>query len=482
MDLSVLIKSGLFVGGAVVVVAAVLLGVWLFIHSTSRKTAPIALLLIGFCLESVFGTKQPYVQLGLQIYPNDAISLFVLLSALAGLLYRPLPVNRGAFLLWLAFGVTIILSFVVGLGEYGKYAGTEVRPFFYLWVAGLYCCTADFDEAELRRIGRWCVWAAYAFVAIAAIYFVGVEAGVVNRKEIFGDAEGTVFRPVGSHAVFFVAAVALGQTMAWLRGTGTRRSGWHAAALLAFVTILQHRSVWVAAAAGLLCVMALERKHLPRRFPLMLGFALVVTLSTAVAAWFGALDDLGRRLVQSTLSMGDSQGTFAARVDGWERLLETWTGASTQVVVFGFPFGHGYTRMYNGQLIEFAPHNFYLDLILRVGIVGAVLFMAATLVAIFGTLRAKVESEFGYLLNRGLAVGLIASLVYNIAYPSYYIVGAATGVALALVIAQRRRPAVATEPVTPLKPVRPQPPVVRTGRLPVVHTRGAARRGGWTDA
>lgn len=433
-----ILTSGVFAIGAVIVATVVTGFVWLFIRSTAWKTVPIALLLIGFCLESVF-VKQPYVQLGLQIYPTDVISLFVLLSVLGGFFQRPLPVHESPFLLWLAFGATIILSFVVGLGEYGRYAGTEVRPFFYLWVAGLYGCAADFDEAELRRIGRWCVWTAYAFVGIAIYYWLAVEIGFVDRKALFGDEEGAVFRPVGSHAVFFVATVALVQTMAWLRGTHARRSGWHAAILLGFVTILQHRSVWIAALAGLLCVLILERRHLPRRFPMLLGFVGLVSLLVAGAASFGYLDDLTDRMVKSAVSMTDSQGTFAARVDGWVRLLESWTDASNKVLVFGFPFGRGYTRMYNGQLIEFAPHNFYIDLILRVGIVGAILFLIPTCIAIVQSFRARSASEFEYLLMRGLAVGLAASLVYYVAYPSYYILGAATGIALAQLIRLRRR-------------------------------------------
>lgn len=434
----VILNSGMFAVGAIVVAAVVAGFVWLFIRSTSWKTVPVACLLIGFCLESIF-VKQPYVQLGLQIYPNDVISLFVLLSVIGGFFLRPLPIYESPFLLWLAFGATIILSFIIGLGEYGRYAGTEVRPFFYLWAAGLYGCTADFDESELRRIGRWCVWTAYAFIGIAIYYWLAVETGFVDRRALFGDEGGAVFRPVGSHAVFFVATVALVQTMAWLRGTHARQSGWHAAILLAFVTILQHRSVWIAALAGLLCVLILERRHLPKRFPMLLAFVGLVTLLVAVAASFGYLDDLTDRMVKSAVSMTDSQGTFAARVDGWVRLLESWTDASNKVLVFGFPFGRGYTRMYNGQLIEFAPHNFYIDLILRVGIVGAVLFLIPTCIAIVQSFRARSTSEFEYLLMRGLAVGLAASLVYYIAYPSYYILGAATGIALAQLIRLRRR-------------------------------------------
>lgn len=440
MDTSVfaIVGTGAAALAALAVIAAVALTVWLFIRSTARKALPVAWLLIGFCLEAIF-VKQPYIQLGLQIYPNDVISLYVLLSMLAGFFYRPVPVHNSPFLLWLGLGVTIIMSFAVGLVEYGRYAGTEMRPFFYTWVAGMYCCTADLDESDLKRIGRWCIWTCYAVIAIAMYHLIRVELGLADRILDFGLEPDAVFRPVGSHYAFFISAVVMVLTMAWLRGTGTKRTGWHAAILLAFVVVLQHRSVWIATVVGLLCVAAVESRHLPRRFPLLLGFVLVVTLGVSIAASLGYLDELGRRLMQSTVSMTDSGGTFAARVDGWVRLVESWVEGGTRVLMFGFPFGHGYTRMYKGQLIEFAPHNYYLDLALRVGLVGLVLFLVPTVIAIVHAFRTKVASEFEYLLARGMAVALLASLVYYIVYPSYYLPGAATGVMLAHIIQQRRQ-------------------------------------------
>ena len=60
--------------------------VWFTIKSSSTKLVPAALLLIGFCLEIYF-IKQPFIQIGLQIYPQDAISLFVLLATLVELAY-----------------------------------------------------------------------------------------------------------------------------------------------------------------------------------------------------------------------------------------------------------------------------------------------------------------------------------------------------------------------------------------------------------
>lgn len=452
---------GAFVVAAAVVFVLVALLTWLFMQSTGRKTIPLACLLLGLCLELLL-VNQPYLQIGLQIYPNDVISLFVLLSTLAGCFYRPLPIYRGAFLVWLGLGGTIILSFIVGLAEYGRYAGTEVRPFFYIWVAGLYCCLADFDEADLRRIGRWCLWTAYAIVGIALYLWAVVQVGWISRAELFGDEVNVVFRPIGSHGVFFVATVAMVQTMAWLRGSGTARSGWHAAALLAFVLILQHRSVWIATLAGLGLVMVLERRHLPRRFPLLLAFVLLATLGVSIAVWLGHFDELGRQLVQSTVSMTDSGGTFAARIDGWIRLLESWAEGSLRVLMFGFPFGKGYVRYYNGQLIEFSPHNFYLDLLLRVGVVGLLLFLLATLMAIVFSWRSPVTSEADYLIKRGLAVGLVASLFYYVAYHSWYILGAATGIALAMMM---RPPKAALKVMAKADGIGSEPQ--RSGPLPV---------------
>ena len=424
--------------GAVPVALVTALAFWLFIKGTAAKLAPVALLLIGFVVEVFFVNRQPYVQIGLQIYPNDLVSMAVFLATLIGFAYRPLPIHASPFLLWLGFGLTIIASFVIGLNKYGRYAGTEVRPFFYVWVAGLYCSANEFDEAELRRIARWCLWTAYAVMAIALYYFIGVTAGLVNRQEVFLEAETATLRPVAAHAVLFTACVGLVQMTMWLRGTGTRLAGLHAAAFMAFTVVLQHRSVWVSAAVGVLAVAVLERRYLPRRFGLLLGFALAIVLVVAGVGATGALDDLARRLTESTLSMMDSGGTFAARIDGWVRLLEQWLAAPPQTLLFGFPFGSGYTRMYNGVIIEFAPHNYFIDLLLRVGIVGTLLFLVPTVMAMVHGLTVKATSEFDYLLSRGLGVSLLVALFFCIAYPSNYSVSAATGLALAHLMRTQR--------------------------------------------
>ena len=441
MDLTQLVVFAV----AAVAATAVVVGLsWGFLRSTEDRTLPVLLLLAGFCAEAIF-VKQPYVQIGLQIYPNDVISLFVVMAAAVGFVRRAAPITDRLFLLWMAFGGVIMYSFLLGLMEYGKAAGTEVRQFFYLWAAGLLGVTAGYTEPELRKIGRWCTIAAYAALGIAGYFWVGLETGFLSPAEVMDFAAGgRAFRPIGAQYAFFIGAVALAHTIAWLRSEQKTRSGWHATSMLLFVTILQHRSVWIAMASGLICVAWLERRYLPRRFPLLLGFVLIFGSVIVVAAWLGYLDPLMAQMVESTVSMADSGGTFSARVDGWERLLDEWND-SIRTVLLGFPFGHGYSRLYRGQLIDFVAHNHYIDLALRVGFVGVVFFLAPTTIAVIGCLRAKTDNEFEYVMMRGLAVTLIAAFVYYVAYPSFYLLGGATGIALAQLIRRReaalRRPA-----------------------------------------
>jgi hypothetical protein len=424
---------------ASVLVVLVCATLWLFSRLAVAQLAPIAMILLGFCVDMFFPVKQPYLQMGLQIYPNDVISLLLLMAATLSFALRPVPVYEPAYLSWLGFGLVIIGSFLVGLQEHGRYAGTEVRPFIFLWAAGLYCAAVQFSEADFKRMASWCVWMAYAVIAIAIYYWVAVRTGFVDRQEVFEEPDTQLFRPVKAGAALFMASVGLVQTLAWLRRSGTRWAGLHAAVALAFVVIIQHRSVWVPTAIGLATVFWLERRRLPERFGILLTFGLVVTLGLAMAAAFGALDDLGWRIQESAEEMGRADGTFAARVDGWIRLTESWLAASPAVWLFGFPFGQGFTRMHYGQLVSWDPHNFYLHLVLRVGIVGAILFLLPTFGVIVHGLSARCTSESEYLRIRGLAVVLLVTMIYCTVYQSNAMAGAATGIAIAEFIRRRQQ-------------------------------------------
>lgn len=437
--------------------------VWFFIVSSDRRTLCIAYLVLAFLFE-IFMHKQPYVSLGLQLYLNDVISLILVSAILLGWLSRPLPFKQGALLVWLALGAVIMTSFGLGLGSYGKAAGTEVREYFYYWAAGLYCCTANFDEAQIRRIARWLVWGAYGLIGIALYRWIGVALGFVPASLLKDVGVTSDFRVLPSSAAFCLCAAGLLQTMAWLRRTGSRWSGWHAVIFTAFVLILQHRSVWVAHGVAVLYLFAQERRHLPSRFPLLLGASLFAGMALSIAAMFGVLDGLFDALRESATSVTKSQSSVTDRVFGWESLVADWSNSSIGTLLLGYPFGHGWRRVIDGRIIEFSPHNFYVDLLLRVGVVGLALMLLATLMAMVHGLRAKTESEHEYLLLRGLGLVLLAALFYYVPYSGNYLHGAITGLALAQMIRLRQRNHVpAPQPGGAWRGAAARKPMVRGG-------------------
>jgi hypothetical protein len=407
-----------------------MMSMWLLRTSTTRGTLCVALLLVSVVLENAL-VQPPALDVGIQIYALDVIALLMIGTLLASFMFRQLAVRGLPTVLWLALGLLMLLSFADGVRIYGKTAGVDVRPNIYFWIAGLYCCLVEFDERDLRQMARWCVWTAYALVGIAVYRWIGWLIGFVPLSEIAEVGAGNEFRALPSGAAFCLAAVGLVQFMAWLRGSGTRFSGLHALVFTAVVVVLQHRSVWLAAGVGYLFVLVQQHDHMPRRLLWLIGLLFAGGMGTAIATQTGMLDRLAASLWESTISIADPNSTTTDRVFGWEALMSDWIESPLGTILFGYPYGTSYRRVVNRVVVEYSPHNFFVQLLLRVGVVGTVLFIAAMLMGMLHALWAKVDSEFEHLLLRGTGVVMLASLVYYVPYQAFYVHGAVTGLALA---------------------------------------------------
>ena len=425
---------------AIAVLGLTVLGVlgllWLLRTRVNRRTLCVALLLIGFLLD-VLLVEPPSIQLGLQIYSIDVVALLMAVTVLASFLFRQLPIRGLPTLLWLTLGLVMLMSFAVGTEMYGKTAGVDARPNIYFWIAGLYCCVIAFDEQDIKQMARWCVWTAYALMGIAIYRWLGFLTGIIPLKDIVEVGAGNEFRALHANQAFCIAAVGLVQLMAWIRGTGTRWSGLHALVLAVLVVVLQHRSVWVSYAAGFALVLVLEQRNIPKRLPWLIGLTLVAGISVGIATEMRLLDRLFASLWESVISVADPRSTATDRVFGWEALMSDWIDSSPGTILFGYPYGASYSRVVDRVVEEYSPHNFYVQLLLRVGLVGTFLFIAATLMAMLHSLRAKTESEFEHLSMRGMGLTLFASMVYYVPYQGFYMHGAITGLALAQIVRYR---------------------------------------------
>ena len=414
-------------GGTVLVALG---SIWLLRTSANRSTLCVGLLLASLLLETAL-VEPPALDVGMQIYLLDVIALVMVATLITSFVFRQLAIRGLPTVLWLAFGLLMVVSFVEGVQLYGKTAGVDVRPNIYFWIAGLYCCLVEFTERDVRQMARWCVWTAYGLVGIAAYRWVGWLVGFVPLSAIAEVGAGNEFRALPSGAAFCVAAVGLLQFMAWMRGSGSRFSGLHALVFAVVVVVLQHRSVWMAAAVGYLFVLVPQRGHMPSRMLWLIGLFFVVGLGVAIATQMGVLDRLAASLWESTISIADPKSTTTDRVFGWEALLSDWIESPLGTILFGYPYGTSYRRVVDRIVVEYSPHNFFVQLLLRVGLVGTLLFTAAMLMTMVHALSAKVESEFEHLLLRGTGLVMLASLVYYVPYQAFYVHGAVTGMAMA---------------------------------------------------
>lgn len=412
-----------------------LLAIWTVVAASQRPLWGAWALALGFLVETWF-IIAPQVQLGIRVSSTDLVAL-LLLGGLAGRIFSGgLPFDRALFLGWLAVGLLMFASLGLGLMQFGTRAGVEVRENFYFWVAALYFASYRYTPDDLRRLGRVLRVAAWGVVAIAIYRWVGLEAGFVSRAIFLVAGASSEFRAVGSQPALVVAMAGMLYMARWLEAA-RGRDGMLAAVLLAFVVVFQHRSVWLASIAMLAALLWLRRERLPRVLPWLVGGGLVSGGLIAAALALGHLDPLASALQTSVVSVTAKSGTHTARIDGWVALLGDWMHYPIREAIMGKPYGSGFDRYVEGRLNTFSPHNFYVELLLRVGLTGLLVWLAVLLALLWSAGKGRMAHLDRAGMDLALAV-MLGWMVFYVAYQGSYIHGAGYGVATALAMAWRR--------------------------------------------
>lgn len=183
----------------------------------------------------------------------------------------------------------------------------------------------------------------------------------------------------------------------------------------AFVLLAQNRSVWIALVAGivgfvLICVG-------PAR---MNAIAMVAgTVTAFVAVDFFLLND---QLLNQLVDEINNRSTYNDRTSGWSYLVEESIKAGSWTVLTGEGTGSGWLRPGPVGAVDYQPHNWYVLVYLRTGLLG---------IAVLGlTLIALLAKFLIYRMPTQLAV-LLALGVYGWAYGFSWYLGVFTGYLLA---------------------------------------------------
>ena len=269
-------------------------------------------------------------------------------------------------------------------------AVNEFRTFLAFAGSGLYFSSFRGQTLRLERIRRYWLAAAMAVCAIVivrwAMVLTGVQIAALTR---IYDAP---IRVLSGTETFFLASAAFLVVPRWFDREASRGERVMAVALLTIVTLLNRRTVWVAVIIGL-GVLLLRRRGMGGRARPYLAFAGVV----AVLVFFSRPDAAPSSVGQSATN----SGTLLWRVEGWRSLLEDNGPRGPVEWLVGRPMGVGYERQVTTstgatQSLETQPHSFYLQILLRAGLLGL-----AALVALFVVVLTRLRSAANRPLQGG---------------------------------------------------------------------------------
>ncbi len=363
-------------------------------------------LVLTMAVAKAWFVELPGIELGVMVYPGDAMGLLLALAAsLRIALKGALRVPPSAVI----FATMLMLSFVVGLAEFGRTAGVDFRIIF-TFVAGVFYFSSFHTDPELVvRLMRVWVVAACVLMLIACFVWIADAAGLaMARKWIDADPTGVKFRVLNSSTTYVIGVGLVALLHLLMSGQMAARWWLLLLALGGTVLVLQHRSVWVATFVSALPVVILAERGRAR----VLWFSAVVALIAVALIPFMSqrLSGVSESVsLQAERAADMTKGTSGGRVRAWEQLIKDWQKLGLGRQLIGKPFGSSYGGLTN------APHNCYLQVMYRTGYVGLLAMLAmygSTAIRLFGRRGGMIEGEGGVeTLLFALVVGQLAYFV-----------------------------------------------------------------------
>jgi O-Antigen ligase len=396
------------------------------------------LLVIGmFAIEALYMFVGG-ISLGLSLYYTDFALVFVLLIALLRLLLakgRP-SLNRA----WVICCVVASVSLLSGIASYGSGAGVQARPYFYFFAAALYPMTFSCDLKKLSFVLNLLAWLAFLIVCITAYRWVVYFTPILELLPPEGNynSDGPI-RVIRSHETLLLAQILVAGVFfsRAANASGLLVARALSPVLLVAVLVLQHRSVWVAAAAGIFSSLFVARLRGGSAFGQVL---LLMAIGATTALPLVVSDKLSGVSGQITNSAGAAlaeKGSAGERVNSWNEIIKNWATAGPRSILIGQSFGADPTRYVKDEAgttrkLTYTAHNMYVQTLFCMGLIGLGAFLWAAAYLVTSLYRICVSPQ-GTSADQLLLVLVLMQLVYYVPYGTDYLQALIFGIALTYV-------------------------------------------------
>ncbi|MBC9726981.1 O-antigen ligase family protein [Streptomyces sp. TRM68367] len=389
---------------------------------------------------------QPVRGAGVNLLPTDVLTVCLLFAALIMLGGNW---GRRTLALLLALLVLTTHALIRGFGLFGiQTASNEARTsFIQLFCVALYVAVLPAGRKLLLAVTRIWMWAACALCCLALLWWLQVGIGS-NSDSLTVDGVLTNARPLGADRALIIgqAAVILlcGRNIVWGRAL--------AGTLLVVVILAQHRTVWLAVGVMITGWLLSRHRQTGSRAAALGVLGSLSTLYLLAVSW-GTADEVTSSLAASS----EDDRTLVWRMEGWHALLPQLDEVPDWLL--GLPFGSGYDRVINGAFITVSPHNYYLEVLLRLGLLGVVVLL---LVYATAWRAAGADSEHRLLLRLLICSQLVYMITYSLPPEQAVILGLLTACAQPR---SARRPPTLQESPCPTKPRSSPASPARTARI-----------------
>lgn len=391
----------------------------------------------------------PILRIGISMFVVDLPMVLLGLVAISRwLACDDVPRRNSA---WLLLVVLFGLGLAIGLVRHGTAAGVAARSDFYSLAAASYAMSFPIGRREMRQLSTMIAWTALALLAITLYRWMVVYLPIRELLPFGGlyNNDGEI-RVVWASATLLMAEAALLGTFVGRTAGGTPAMRWLAAPLIVCVLILQHRSVWLAALAGVLTALLLAGRQRASRFrQLVLALALAGTSVLPLTV----SDQLATQFNKAVGTALAGRGTVHARFENWRITLENWANHGALAIAIGDAPGKNNWRTVEteaGELrrIGFSAHNHYVSLLTGSGVLGLLVYLWVVTNTLRGLIVATPSGEGERAESGVLLLLLVMQLVYFVSYGSDFVQFALFGVAMAWVAShdsKRSRPTAAVQ-------------------------------------
>ncbi|MED4618008.1 hypothetical protein CN367_17250 [Priestia megaterium] len=380
---------------AIFFIAKILLAIFivLFVIELSLKNKYIVLYMtiVAFIITTYEWVTSQTLRLSLQVIQLDTSDLLTIYLIAMAILLNLKKTQRNSYpklvqlSLYLAFGVFLLSMFRGFFHNNFAYVIEDIRRLMESFFIPIICymyLPIDLEDAKVRKIIGGFTKCIVIYCTICWVLDLGLGIKVMPPQS---DA-GSTMRVLAPEQVLIVAMITIYKIYHDLIREKRQYISNGGFALIALVILLQHRSVWIALAIGLIyilvkcnpiCIKDINKKTISIKFLLQLIF---LFLCIPICFFLFRNSNLLTQLQMGLDGVNAENGsTLNYREQLWTAHLST---LNLTEWLIGKPFGSGYLIHLTGYMREITPHSAYIQTIIRCGIVGAVFVVTFVLITI----------------------------------------------------------------------------------------------------